>query len=46
MVERLLTFGSWLLAVGYNVLLTNFLDDRTTAWVLGYFQEDAAAFGA
>ena len=30
--------------VGYNVLLTNFLDDRTTAWVLGYFQGDDAAF--
>lgn len=30
--------------VGYNVLLTNFLDERTTAWVLGYFQGDDAAF--
>ncbi len=29
---------------GYNVLLTRFLDDRTTAWVLGYFQGDDAAF--
>ncbi|MCE2402660.1 hypothetical protein J4G08_17480, partial [Candidatus Poribacteria bacterium] len=32
-------------SVGYNVLLTSFLDDRTTAWVLGYFQGDDAAFG-
>ena len=31
--------------VDYNVLLTNFLDDRTTAWVLGYFQGDDAKFG-
>jgi Cu-Zn family superoxide dismutase len=31
--------------VGYNVLLTRFLDDQTTAWVLGYFQGDDAAFG-
>lgn len=30
---------------GYNVFLTNFLDDRTTAWVLGNFQGDDAAFG-
>ncbi|MYG00365.1 superoxide dismutase family protein [Candidatus Poribacteria bacterium] len=30
--------------VGYNLLLTNFLDDRTTAWVLGYFQGNDAAF--
>ncbi len=29
---------------GYNLLLTNFLDDRTTAWVLGYFQGNDAAF--
>ncbi len=31
--------------VGYNLLLTNFLDDRTTAWVLGYFQGDDAILG-
>ncbi|MDE0635662.1 MAG: superoxide dismutase family protein [Candidatus Poribacteria bacterium] len=31
--------------IGYNVLLTNFLDERTTAWVLGYFQGDDGAFG-
>ncbi len=31
--------------VGYNALLTRFLDDRTTAWVLGYFQGDDVAFG-
>lgn len=31
--------------VSYNVLLTNFLDDRTTAWVLSFFQGDDAAFG-
>lgn len=30
--------------IGYNVLLTNFLDERTTAWVLGYFQGDDATF--
>ena len=30
--------------VGYNLLLTNFLDDRTTAWVLGYFQGNDATF--
>ncbi len=30
---------------GYNVLLTRFLDDQTTMWVLGYFQGDDAAFG-
>ncbi|MCG9126893.1 superoxide dismutase family protein [Candidatus Poribacteria bacterium] len=28
----------------FNVLMTNFLDDRTTAWVLGYFQGDDVAF--
>ncbi len=32
--------------VGYNHLLTTFLDARTTAWVLGYFQGDDTAFGA
>ena len=32
-------------ASGYSLLLTMFLDDRTTAWVLGYFQGDDAAFG-
>lgn len=31
--------------IGYNVLLTNFLDERTTAWVLGYFQGDDELFG-
>ena len=31
--------------VGYNQLLITFLDARTTAWMLGYFQGDAAAFG-
>ena len=31
--------------VGYNVLLIRFLDDRTTAWVLGYFQGDDVVFG-
>lgn len=31
--------------VGYNLFLTNFLDARTTVWVLGYFQGDDAAFG-
>ncbi len=30
---------------GYSLLLTMFLDERTTAWVLGYFQGDDAAFG-
>lgn len=30
--------------IGYNVLLTNLLDERTTAWVLGYFQGDDVAF--
>ncbi len=32
-------------AAGYNLLLTMFLDDRTTAWVLGHFQGDDTAFG-
>ena len=32
--------------VGYNHLLTTFLDARTTAWVLGYFQGDGTAFGS
>ncbi len=32
-------------ASGYSLLLTMFLDDRTTVWVLGYFQGDDAAFG-
>ncbi|MDE0400060.1 MAG: superoxide dismutase family protein [Candidatus Poribacteria bacterium] len=32
-------------SVGYNHLLTTFLDARTTAWVLGYFQGDDVAFG-
>ena len=31
--------------VGYNQLLTSFLDARTTAWMLGYFQGDDTAFG-
>ncbi len=31
--------------VGYNHLLTTFLDAQTTAWVLGYFQGDDTAFG-
>ena len=31
--------------VGYNLLLTSFLDERTTGWVLGYFQGDDVAFG-
>ena len=31
--------------VGYNHLLTTFLDARTTAWVLGYFQGDDTVFG-
>lgn len=30
---------------GYNQLLITFLDDRTTAWMLGYFQGDDTAFG-
>lgn len=30
---------------GYSLLLTMFLDERTTAWVLGYFQGDDTAFG-
>ena len=32
--------------VGYNQLLITFLDARTTAWMLGYFQGDDVAFGA
>ena len=31
-------------SVGYNHLLTTFLDARGTAWVLGYFQGDDTAF--
>ena len=31
--------------LGYNLLITSFLDDRTSAWVLGYFQGDDVAFG-
>ena len=31
--------------VGYNQLLITFLDARTTAWMLGYFQGDDPAFG-
>lgn len=31
-------------SVGYNHLLTTFLDARTTAWMLGYFQGDDVAF--
>ena len=31
--------------VGYNHLLTTFMDARTTAWVLGYFQGEDTAFG-
>ena len=30
---------------GYNQLLITFLDARTTAWILGYFQGDDTAFG-
>lgn len=30
---------------GYNQLLITFLDARTTAWMLGYFQGDDTAFG-
>ena len=30
--------------VGYNQLLSTFLDARTTAWMLGYFQGDDVAF--
>lgn len=30
--------------LGYNLLITSFLDERTTAWVLGYFQGDDVAF--
>ena len=30
---------------GYNQLLITFLDDRTTAWMLGYFEGDDTAFG-
>ena len=30
---------------GYNQLLITFLDARTTAWMLGYFQGDDVAFG-
>lgn len=32
--------------VGYNQLLITFLDARTTAWMLGYFQGDDMVFGA
>ena len=32
-------------SVGYNHLLTTFLDARTTTWMLGYFQGDDVAFG-
>ena len=32
-------------SAGDSLLLTMFLDDRTTAWMLGYFQGDDAAFG-
>ena len=32
-------------AVSYNQLLITFLDARTTAWMLGYFQGDDVAFG-
>ena len=32
--------------VGYNQLLITFLDARTIAWMLGYFQGDDVAFGA
>lgn len=31
-------------AVGFGILLTNFLNERTTAWVLGRFQGDDEAF--
>lgn len=31
--------------MGYNQLLITFLDARTTAWMLGYFQGDDVAFG-
>ena len=31
--------------LGFNLLITNFLNDQTTAWVLGYFQGDDIAFG-
>lgn len=31
--------------VGYNQLLITFLDARTIAWMLGYFQGDDTAFG-
>ena len=31
--------------VGYNQLLITFLDDRTVAWMLGYFQGNDVAFG-
>ncbi len=31
--------------VGYNQFLITFLDARTTAWMLGYFQGDDVAFG-
>ena len=30
---------------GYNLLITSFMDERTTAWVLGYFQGDDVTFG-
>ena len=30
--------------MGYNQLLITFLDARTTAWMLGYFQGDDVAF--
>lgn len=30
--------------VGYNQLVITFLDARTTAWILGYFQGDDVAF--
>ena len=38
-------FGNPTDLVGYNQLLITFLDARTTAWVLGYFQGDDVAFG-
>ncbi len=31
--------------VGYNQLLITFLDARTTAWMLGYFQGNDVGFG-
>lgn len=38
-------FDSIINSAGDSLLITMFLDDRSTAWVLGHFQGDDAAFG-